>query len=160
MKTIWQTFVDQSYLTDVEVSSPYIRWENGKAYLWSKNSHSGAVADGDAAFDVVTSSTRVGAVQLGASGTALSTLRGIWNAAVAVDSYGWVQIYGYKASISQLGHASSAAGVSLKGVSGQQYLTYGAAAGAAPLDRNHVLNAVAYTTTTTTSLVAGFIRCL
>jgi len=141
-----------------------IMWKQQNAYRWVQNKHGSALtvgqvcfhADGDAAnfFEKVYD---------GATGD-LSFMAGVVQAAsLAADSYGWIQIYGYYASISMYasGGTAIAVGDSLKGVNAKTYVVNGAATGTAPVHVRRIiaLEALASSVTVATAK-KGIIACL
>jgi hypothetical protein len=167
-KMSWKTYVTDTKLTDVEMcatvnSQRHLRWIGDKCYRWVQNVSGGALVLGDVVFFGTNDLTFAEAYQLGLSGkgTLGSLMGGVVTSTdgIASGSYGWIQIYGYNATINTLGHASSAIGDAMIGVSGQNYVTRSTAVGTAPVNGRHIIATVAWTTTSA-AIKSGFINCL
>ena len=147
-------------LAEVDVQCPklgdtYIDVQ-GNEFKCVKNTTASAYVVGD-----VVSSTYANAVdtetQAGAT-AALNLMAGVAMGAIPASGFGWIQTWGYNASINTLGHASNVIGASLKAVNSQVYATFDAAPGTESTYRRHIVSLAAYTTTSA-ALKPGLIRC-
>lgn len=164
VKQLWDTFIDQAYTSDKENGDTSIRWINGKAYRWVKNATGVATVIGDVLFWGTTDAAglaRTEVYQFGQSskGTSAPLMAGVCLSAIAIAGWGWIQVYGICGAVNTLGHASGAISTSLKGVSGQSYVTFDVAVTAAPTFMNHILSNETWTTTSA-AVKLGFVRCL
>jgi S1-C subfamily serine protease len=87
----------------------------------------------------------------------------VMSTSIATGEYGWVQIYGYNASVSNYASGGTAivAGDFLIGVDSQIYAIHGTTMGNAPVHRRGILAIDGLASSVTTvSAKKGFVHCL
>jgi len=173
-KTIWQTKLTEAYDEDVEGLGS-VRWEGNACYRWVKNeSSSVALTYGQVACHTLANTTDFLKLVKQAATANLSALAGVVMATAGLAAntgtlpkcYGWVQIFGYAASVSVSGQTTGgsdlAVGDFLKGVNSASHLVLDATTGTAPTySRNiRLLEAVGTTTTPAAAAKKAMIQCL
>jgi hypothetical protein len=173
-KMIWQTKLTEAYDEDLEgVGS--VRWEGDACYRWVKNEDaSNALSYGQAAYHALANTTNFLKYVKQAATANLSALGGIVMATAGLAAntgtnpkiYGWIQVFGYAASVSVSGQTTGgsdlAVGDFLKGVNSANHFVLDATTGTAPTYSRTVrlLEAVGTTTTPAAAYKKALIQCL
>lgn len=166
-KTIWAGDVTEYFATTdqrFEVPGSIRVAGNGDRFRFVINSTGGAAAAGDWAFkgSAFTHANGIDAevFSLGQSGkgTSANLFHGIWMSATPSGYGGWIQVFGYNATVNVEGTTDIVIYAQLKGTSGQVYGILDTAVGTAPTVGPFGVVALAGFTTNGTGTIAGYIR--
>jgi len=158
------TALTETSATDKEGVGTIRRTQNGDTYKWVQNKHSAALTVGQAAFHSLANQATFNTLVYDCAAADLGCMAGIVMAtSLAVDYFGWIQIFGYNASVAVLAYQVGPviSGSWLKGTDSLATLTYGVALGTAPIYTRGViaLEGLASTVTVATATKC-FIQCL
>lgn len=155
-----------SKTTDDELDVGRVRFEESKRYRFVKNAESATTLSlGHVAFHKLSDAADMLKNVYLALTANLSVMAGVVMATdgIAAGSYGWVQTFGYNATISVSGATTGgtniAAGDYLKGANGVSYAVRDAATQPAYRRNIQAITAVATTTTPAAAAIAGLINC-
>jgi hypothetical protein len=166
LKTLFQTFLDQTYSSDLEGVGRLRFEDDGTIYRWVKNEDaSNAFVAGDVVCHKIANISTAHQTILQSATANLGMLAGVVMGPLAANTgttpkiYGWIQVYGYNGTIKMEGTAAIAAGDSLKPVNAQNYAVIATAMGTAPTLPRQIQALEAYAVGAAAAK-RGFIRCL
>ena len=141
-----------------------LMWDQQNCYRWVYNGHSAALTVGQVCFHADGDGANFfEKVYDGASGD-LSFMAGVVLAASLTNAYyGWIQVYGYAATVSAYasGGTAIAVGDSLIGANAAAHVIHGTTSGTAPLHVRRILAlATLASSVTIATAQAGLVFCL